>query len=156
MPGRADDALQAERHLPQEVVALGVPERLVDLLELVEVEDEDRRAGAGALGHGGQRRGQPPLEIRAVGQAGQRVVQRVVPQLADELAVAQRDAGVVGHGLQQQDVVLAEGADVAEPVGDDQRPDDAGRPVERDDDGVAHPVGRQPARAPRACGCAAA
>ena len=80
-----------------------------------------------------------------VGQAGQRVVQRVVAQLADELAVAQRDAGVVGHGLEQQDVVVAEGADVAEPVGDDQRADDAGRARERDDDGLAHLVLRQPA-----------
>ena len=124
--GRADGALQPERHLAQEVVALGVAERLVDLLELVEVEDEDRRAGAAAVGDGGQRRGQPPLQVRAVGQAGQRVVQRVVPELTDQLAVAQRDAGVVGDGLQEQDVVLGEGADVAEPVGDDQRPDDAG------------------------------
>ena len=83
--------------------------------------------GLRAVGDGVQRGGQPPLEVRAVGQAGERVVQGVVPQLADELAVAQRDAGVVGHGLEQQDVVLVEGADVAEPVGDDEGADDAGR-----------------------------
>ena len=143
--GRADDALEPEGDLHEQAVALLVPERLVDLLELVEVEDEDRGAGRRALGHRGQRGGEPALQVRAVGQAGEGVVQRVVPQLADELAVAQRDAGVVGDGLEQEGVVLVEGADVAEPVGDDERADDAGRPVERDDDGVAHPVLREPA-----------
>ena len=108
--------------------------------------------GDAALGHGGQGGGEPALEVRPVGQAGERVVQRVVPQLADELAVAQRDAGVVGDGLEQERVVVLEGADVAEPVGDDERSDDAGRPVERHDDGVAHLVLRQPSTRLRAAG----
>ena len=70
-----------------------------------------------AVGHLVERGGELALQERAVGQAGERVVQRLVAQLVDQLAVLQRDAGVVGHRLQQQDVVLVEGPHVAQPVG---------------------------------------
>ena len=78
------------------------------------------------------------------GEAGERVVQGLVAQLTHELAVAQRDAGLVRDGLQQEDVVLVEAADVLDPVGHDQRADDAGLAAERHDDGVLHAVGGQP------------
>ena len=71
-------------------------------------------------------------------------MQGLVAQLTDELAVAQRDAGLVGDGLQQQDVVLVEAPDVPDPVGHDQRADDAGLAAQGHDDGVPHAVGGQP------------
>ena len=40
-------------------------------------------------------------QLRPVRKTGQRVVQRVVTQPADEHLVVQRDRGVVGDGLQQ-------------------------------------------------------
>ena len=64
---------QGEQHL----VAGGVAERVVDRLEAVEVEHEDRDVDALAL-PAGQRVGEPVERERAVGQAGERVVQRGV------------------------------------------------------------------------------
>ena len=68
-----------------------------------------------------QRVAEAALQVRPVRQPGERVVQGLVAQLADQLAVAQRDAGLVGDGLQQEHVVLHEGPDVALPVGHDER-----------------------------------
>ena len=67
-----------ERH--QHRVAHRVAERVVDRLEAVEVDDQ--HAGRRALAVAAlQRVPQPVLEQDAVGQAGQRVVQRPVDQL---------------------------------------------------------------------------
>ena len=66
-------------------------------------------------------------------------------QLADQLAVAQRDAGLVGDGLQQDHVVLHEGPDVTLPVGHDEHADDATRAREGDGHRFPHAVGGEPA-----------
>ena len=73
----AQDGLQAARDLDQQLVAVVVPERVVDLLEAIEVDQQHRAepvAAQGALG--------AAMQERAVGQVGERVVQRLVAQLA--------------------------------------------------------------------------
>jgi hypothetical protein len=143
--GRADGGGQPGADLDQQQVAVLVPEGVVDRLELVEVEDHHRRAGHRAGGDVVEHRTEPALQAGAVGQPGERVVQRLVPQLVDQLAVAQRDAGVVGDGLEQQDVVLFERAHVAEPVGHGEDADDAGAAAQRHGHRLAHAVVVQPA-----------
>ena len=142
--GLPDRGGQPRPDLGQEQVALLVPEGLVDLLEVVEVEDHDGRALGPAVGDVVQGRGQAAPQVLAVRQPGERVVQGLVAQLTHELAVAQRDAGLVRDGLQQEDVVLVEAADVPDPVGHDQRADDAGLAAQRHHDRVAHAVAGQP------------
>ena len=67
----------------EQLVAGGVAERVVDLLEVVEVEERDDRGLAA-----GQRLGDPLLEQRAVRQAGQRVLEGEPAQVAVALAAA--------------------------------------------------------------------
>ena len=90
-------------------------------------------AGGGARHRAGRQRGQ----VRAVGQAGQRVVQGVVPQPSDEHLVVQRHRGVVGDGLQQLDVALGEPADLAEPVVHGEDAERLALDDQRRDDGLA-------------------
>ena len=59
-------------------------ERVVDVLELVEI-DEQRRAGRSRAAVAGQQLLDPVHDQRPVRQAGQRVVQRLVAQLAGPL-----------------------------------------------------------------------
>ena len=90
-----------------QLVADGVAERVVDVLEAVEVEHQDRAAMAVALGRS-QRAVELLLEAAAVEQPGQRVVVGEVLQLALEaLALGDVDdladavggpAGLVGDG----------------------------------------------------------
>ena len=77
----ADAFLQALGELHQQQVADVVAERVVDLLEAVEVEQQQRQRLAGAR-RGAQRLGQAVLEQQAVGQPGQRVVHRLMAQPA--------------------------------------------------------------------------
>ncbi len=94
-PQHADQALGRGE---QQLVAGGVPERVVDDLEPVEVEEEQRhRPGRPVAPH--QDAGQLVEQQGPVGQSGQRVVQRLVGQLG--LGALQR-GDVGGHG---QDVV---------------------------------------------------
>ena len=75
------DRAEAGRDRAQQPVAGLVPERVVDVLEAVEVEQHHRdllllvRVAAARAPGAGQRLGQPVVEQRAVGQAGERVVQ---------------------------------------------------------------------------------
>ena len=78
----------------QQRVAGGVPEKIVDLLEAVEVEAEQRQAAAGRRGHR-YLPVEPAVEAAAVGQAGQRIVLGEVVQIGFRLFagahVAHRD-----------------------------------------------------------------
>src|SRR3954462_1842175 len=89
----------------EEEVAVVVTERIVDLLEAVEVHQQDRRRHplprdtSDGLAH-------PPSEELAVGKRGQGVVQRLVlalgrlaAQLIEQAPVLERDGGVVGEGV---------------------------------------------------------
>ncbi len=67
------------RDLDEDGVALGVPERVVDLLEVVDVEVQQRHERPGP-GRPGQREVEVVQEVGAVGQPGQRVVQGPVHQ----------------------------------------------------------------------------
>ena len=84
------------RDLLQQAVAGVVAERVVDLLEVVEVDQHHGRGDVRAAA-GGDRLLDAVAEERAVGQAGQRVVQRLV-LLGDRRA----PAAVDGEERQQQ------------------------------------------------------
>ena len=106
--------VQARGRLAQQLVTGRVPERVVDVLEVVEVEDEERHGRPVAL-----RPRQGEVEVlgqqRAVGQAGERVV---VGQAGDLLlgapAVghlgAQRRLGLAQRGDVEQDALAVGGA----------------------------------------------
>ena len=85
----AREALQARRDLAQHEVAGGVAERLVDRLEAVEVDEQDREPLVGAVGllH---RLGEHAVEHQPVRQAGQAVAEAAPLQLG--LGPAQRPA----------------------------------------------------------------
>ena len=70
---------QPQRDVADQLVADVVAERVVDVLEMVEVDVEHRgRRGAGA--HFVDHRFQPLAEENAVGQAAERIVHRKMPQ----------------------------------------------------------------------------
>src|SRR5262245_23766857 len=75
----AQRAAEPLRHGPNELVAGRVAERVVDVLEVIEVDIEYGRGGA-ALAHPRDRLFQPLAEEDPVGQAAQRIVQRQVTQ----------------------------------------------------------------------------
>ena len=77
--GLADAGSQPRRHHLQQLVAGGMAQRIVDVLEEIEIEQMDGNDVA-AL-DAGQRVLQPLVEQHAVGQAGQRIVQRHVRDL---------------------------------------------------------------------------
>ena len=114
----------------QQLVADRVAERVVDRLEVVEVQEEDRVVAPAR----GEQLAEPVEEERAVGQPGQRVVEGLVleaalqlAQLGDEVleaVVLQRDARVVGQRAEERQVVAVEAADRAA-VGDEEGADDA-------------------------------
>ena len=75
----SDRASQAGRHLHQKLVADLVAEAVVYQLEVVQVDEEHRQAGAGALGVG-DADAQMLLEQRSVRQVGEFVVHCLVSQ----------------------------------------------------------------------------
>ena len=90
----AHAAEQPHAHLLQQRVADGVPERVVDALEAIEVETEHGEALAALQAQ--QRLLQLLAEQRAVGELGQRVVAREVGDLL-LLAAALGDVLVERH-----------------------------------------------------------
>ena len=98
---RPDGRLQPPGDGDQQPVSHLVAERVVDELEAVEVEEQDRRGGGrvGALG-AADRLVEPVEEQHAVRQAGERVVQRVVLEaLLGPLAVG--DVGLAADDPQR-------------------------------------------------------
>ena len=103
-----DAAREARRDLAQQLVAGGVAEGVVDELEVVEVEVEQRDARVPARRGAGQREREVLPEQRPVRQAGQRVVVGQVARPAprprrrsvivdDDALRVRRPAGVVAH-----------------------------------------------------------
>src|SRR6185436_20336001 len=82
---RADGLRDAPADRDQQLVADRVPERVVDLLEVVEV-DEQHAHRAGAAPGELERLLQPVAEQHPVGQAGEPVVERLVGQVALQAA----------------------------------------------------------------------
>ena len=142
----ADRPDQGDGDLLQQRVAGVVAERVVDLLEAVEVHEhhgDDILAGSG--GQGGVQTG---AEERPVGQTGEGVVQslvlavgRLLAQTVEELAAAQHDARVGGQGLEQLKVVGLKRGLVPDPVGDEEHPTGPVLPGHRRDHGVAKASG---------------
>ena len=100
--GLAHAAAQPLGHDLEQLVADRMAERVVDALEVVEVEIEHRKLAAAP--DAGQRLGQPLAKQQAVGQVGERVVARHVrdlllgaPALGDVLVG--RDPAAVGHRM---------------------------------------------------------
>ena len=112
-------ARQPRREREQHLVAGGVAERVVDELEAVDVEHEDRDVDALAL-PAGQRLREPVERERAVRQARERVVQRGVPRhLLPAVALDGDDDQRRDRG-EERDLVLGErarlaGVDVEDP-----------------------------------------
>ena len=129
---RAHGVAQPARDGDEQRVADGVAERVVDDLEVVDV-DEQHPERAGAVG---ELAAQPLHEQQPVRQVGERVVVGLVVELLLERAqldhgllepvVLQRHAGVVGEHLEQPLVLAAVAALDAEAVGEH---DDADHPV---------------------------
>ena len=93
--GRADARRDALRHLEQHPVADGVPEAVVDGLEVVEVDEQHGHAHALAQ-RPGHRVADALVEQRAVGEMRDRVVERLVGELLLE-RLALGDVAAVEH-----------------------------------------------------------
>ena len=105
----ADGVHQPLADLLDEVVARGVAQRVVDGLEVVQVDEEHaHRLAHPARAH--QLLLDPVLEEPAVGQPGERVVPGHVRDLLQELEVLYRGGGLVGHaGQALVEVGIADG-----------------------------------------------
>ena len=104
---------QAVRDDEQQPIADLVAERVVDLFEAVEVEQQDRRHRVRVREH----RIDPVGQVHSVRQSGQRVMCRVVAEPLDKTGALDRHREVPGQRLQQGEVVGGERGDLAEPVG---------------------------------------
>src|SRR5690606_28002269 len=97
---RAQPRLHELRDLAQQLVAGGVAERVVDDLELVEVEVQERVAQPFLVG-AVEGRDEPVLELATIDEAGQRVVRSLVGKLPEQARLA---ADVVEHHHRADDV----------------------------------------------------
>ena len=89
-------AEQPRRHGSQEPVAGLVPERVVDLFEPVEV-DEQRGAVDAAPAGPGEHLLDPVQDEGAVGEPGERIVECLVPDALEQPGVADRDRRLAGE-----------------------------------------------------------
>ena len=96
-------AAQARADRAQQLVAGVVAERVVDDLEVVEVEEEQREAAAPRRRRA-ERVAEAVEQQRAVREAGERVVQRVVADRAPRAQALDRAGEDVGDGLQEVEV----------------------------------------------------
>ena len=111
-----------------------VAERVVDLLEPVEVHECHSELGARRPLF--ERSGQATVELAAVAESGQRVVRRFPLELVDQFVILERHRRVVGQCLEQLEVVGVECRDVAFAVGDGHRSDHLAVASQRNE----HPV----------------
>jgi hypothetical protein len=107
-----------------------VAKTIVDQLETVQIEEQNRQAAAGTLA-AGQGMVDAVGKEAAVGQAGQWVGQRRLDELLLHRRVLERDADVVGKELDQVEVLLVEVTLFAVQV---ERTDDAVGSAHRRDD----------------------
>ena len=140
--------MQTSCDLDEDLVTGRVAERVVDLLEVVHVEQQDRELRIAGLG---QPLFDPFEELATVRQTGELIVQRVVfpasrfgPDLVDETTLFEGDARVAGDRAQDAGVGGAERADVALPVAEqDDAVDTAGSRERRGGEVGALEVGEQ-------------
>ena len=99
----------------EDLVADRVTADVVDALELVDVEHQQRhRVARAARAH--QLGAQPLVEDAVVVEAGQRVGLRLVLQPRAYLRVVERQRGCVAEPLRELELVLVERSRLAEPV----------------------------------------
>ena len=98
---------QALPDLDQHVVARRVAVAVVDLLEVVDVDEEHAGRHLRALGPG-ERMLEPVAQQRAVGEPGQRVVQRLVAHPLLAAQPRQRRAEDRGHGAHEARLVVGD------------------------------------------------
>src|SRR5215218_4151765 len=139
---------EPDTDLPEDEVAAGVPEGVVDLLEAVQVDEQNGEAAVGP--EGGGRLAHPVGEQRPVGKPGERVVEGLVLafggrtlEVVEELAAGQGDPGLAGEGPEQGEVLVAEGTDGPKVVGDQQRPGHLGPGPHGGENGVPDAPGGQ-------------
>ena len=87
-----DGPAQALRDVPEQVVTRSVTEQVVHVLEVVEVDEQDRRVPGGLIVENSRQRS---VERRAVGQPGETVQGGLHRQLLVDLTVAQRQCHLV-------------------------------------------------------------
>ena len=129
---------QALGDLAQQAVTDEVAQRVVDILEAVDVEQHDGHPTALAQGRGGAVEEEAPVR-----QPGQHVVTglvrlavHLVAQFLDEAGPLQARAGVGGQRLEEPEVVLVEAVELLVAVDGDERSDRPGAVGERRHDGV--------------------
>ena len=137
-----DRALDTAADLGQHLVADSMAERVVDRLEVIEVQEQHDRGAVAAT----ERRLDLLGEERPVREPGEDVVEGLVAQpllqvghlgqRAFEPAVLEHHARMSGEGLEQPLVVGAERVDVTGPVADDEDAEGAVLAEERRDDRV--------------------
>ena len=112
--GRADHRLQPVGERTQHRVADVMPEAVVHALEAVDVREQDRRLLA-RLANGCDRALETVVEVRAVRETGQRVVERLAAKLLLRLALG-RDVEQVALEVHRRAVVVGDDhARVADP-----------------------------------------
>lgn len=109
---RPDLLAQALRQLDQELVAGGVAERVVDVLEMIDVEEGQRDMAAGRTGV--DRSGDQMPQLRAIGQAGEDVVIGEPRDLRARLLALDREGAEVDAGLDDAPVPVARRPGLAE------------------------------------------
>ena len=142
-------------HLDEQCIARGVAERVVDALEVVDVEEDHRDARA-ALRAARQREVDVLSEQRAVGEVGQRVVVRLMRELFLQLgesrdralhaAVLEDHRRARRERAEQLEVALVEGARVEVPA-DHEAADHSRLTAQQGDHGLAHPAALEHLRA---------
>ena len=115
-----DRRSQALGDRAQQLVARPVAERVVDHLEAVQVQQQQRQAALAAAG-GRDRLLDVRRQVGAVRQAGQRVLERLDAQLVLDPRAVQRRAEHVGRGLQEAVVLGRERRARRVATGDERR-----------------------------------
>ena len=117
----ADDVRSAQRHtqevgeVAQNLVADAVPVDVVDALEVVDVEHQDRDRVA-RTARARQLGAQALVEVAVVVEAGQRVGLRLVLEPRADLRVVERERGGVGEPAGELELLVAERRILAEAV----------------------------------------
>ncbi len=146
---RSEHLLDARRQGDEELVADGVPEGVVDDLEVVDADEEHGHAGLVAAR---EVEGEldPLDELAPVGQGREGVVVRLVAQLRLEVAellerllegaALEDHAQVPGQGLEEVEVGPVEVVDLSDPVADQDGADDTIVAADDHDHGLAYPA----------------
>src|SRR5581483_12249068 len=103
--GAADDRAQALRDLAEDGVAAQVADLLVDRLEVVEVEEDERETAVVAVGplH---LLGERLVEVAAVVETRQRIAHRQLVELPELARVLDRPRGLSGELLEHGEILL--------------------------------------------------